>query len=1540
MPGEKIDDDTPSLATVSAAEEEMPTTNNVEVTTEGVSSSEEKKVDLPSPVVPTAVLAASNESANAEDAASPNKDDAKTPTAATDITKDDNNDVAPYHPDEPSNEDQASFLSSWLLLYLTPLLKLGATKVLETSDVGPPSIRDRAHLCHTKVNELWIVEVARVKELNAVGKAKHQVKVDKLPANATLKQRKKVGTFTPTPPNLTSVLWRAFGYWRVWYATFLYILAALLQFMPVLILTDLVGYFESPDPENYTALLFHPWGNVVGLFIFPLIVSLLQTRSQVILNHCAIFIRTSVSTLLFSKALTISAAGRAQTSTGQVVNMMSNDTQQLQRFLQFFGFTLVAPIQIIISLILIYQQVGNATWVGIGFMFCLIPINGVVFSNVSKMRRKVLKYSDARVKMINEILSGIRIIKFYAWEVPFGKEVQRLREKELKALTKLAYTTAIGFSLIMLSAPIINPILVFLAYIHTDGGGSLNAATAFTTIALFNIMRFPFAFLPMGFLQFVQSRIALRRLSRYLELSELTSYVVPALPPAADGNTVRHSNDGDDDDDSGLFIEDDKPSDPAVIIQDASFSWVDPDATPMEPPKKKRMSRKERRASAKQLKIESDKEDEDSSSNLGKEGSNHPSTNSLNRAESMASLGISVKTVDEEQDTAESRITLKNISCTIERGSLVAVVGSVGSGKSSFLSAILGEMESIGGSKVYMPPKKGDESTVTSAGNNNIVSFCSQSPWVVNDTLRGNILFGRPYDAARYDQVVAACALTDDLSVLPAGDMTEIGERGINLSGGQKARVALARSMYSPASELILLDDPLSAVDAHVGEHLFREAITGDVCRGATRVLVTHHVHFLPRCDSVIVLEKGMVKHSGSYHELVGRGVDFAGAIDIAKSKEGGVKDVVEGADDDKVKKEGAKDDSAAAVDKASEGDKAGKDTDGPSKAENASMKKAGEKLVKDEERHEGSVQGSMYSHYAKAGGTLAFISIFVIQGLGRGSEIMANFWLSFWAEATAKAMLDETTVDTVWYLNVYAAFGIGGVVCLTFRSVVMAVHRLKASRKLHDDLTKSILRAPVSFYDVTPIGRVLNRFAADMDKIDLELTQSLGQAVSTMYSVLGAVSAIVAATKGTLLIALAPIGYANYNIQKWFRKSSTELQRASSVAASPIFTDFSQMLSGTSTIRAYGKQPKFFGNCQHSFDKFNALYTSIQQANYWLGLRLDVLGGSVGAIIGAVALATNKYNFIPAGWVGLALSYSIEVTGYLKHGVRMIAQVEAEMNSVERVLYYSNSVEPEAAMDTKIDPKPSEWPSKGEIQIQHASMRYRDGPLVLKDISVAIKGGEKVGVVGRTGSGKSSLMTALFRITEMEPDGGKIVIDGVDISTIGLNSLRLSLSIIPQDPVMFSNTVRYNLDPFEEKSEYELWEALKKVQLAEAIAVMPGGLDEQVAEGGENFSQGQRQLLCIARSLLRKPKILVMDEATASIDNTTDAMIQEMIRENFADATVLTIAHRLNTIMDSDRVLVLDDGNVAEFDSPSALIRQGGIFASMVEKSESAHDA
>jgi len=683
---------------------------------------------------------------------------------------------------------------------------------------------------------------------------------------------------------------------------------------------------------------------------------------------------------------------------------------------------------------------------------------------------------------------------------------------------------------------------------------------------------------------------------------------------------------------------------------------------------------------------------------------------------------------------------------------------------------------------------------------------------------------------------------------------------GINLSGGQKARVSLARALYSKETRLILMDDPLSAVDAHVGEHIFSKAINGELAKGITRVLVTHHVHLLDRCDSVIVLEGGRIKHYGKYSDLVASGVDFAGAIDVTKAKIS-----EEPQNEDKEVEEKKQDEILSDETK-------------------AKLLQSGKKLVNEEEREEGEVAGSAYTHYAKAGGYWVAAMTFIIQGIGKGFEVGSSFWLAYWAQESYAASLKgepHSTKTTNFYIGIYALFGLMGVLGLTFRSIFIAIHRLRASKKLHDELVERIMRAPVAFFDVTPIGRILNRFAADMDKVDLELTQSLSQGVSTIFNVLGALAAMIAATNGTFLVPMLPLSYGYYLIQKWFRKTSTELQRVTSILNSPIFSDFSQTLSGTSTIRAYGEEQRFFKQCKSSFDTMNAAYLLTQLTSYWLGLRLDVLGGLMGAFVGGVALATHESGFISAGWLGLALTYSNEVTNYLKHGVRMIATIEAQMNSVERILFYTNNVEVESEEFTDHDPAPGKWPSQGAIELKNASMRYRDGPLVLKDISVTIKPGEKVGVCGRTGSGKSSLMVALFRISELEKDGGAILIDDVNTQTIGTSALRLNISIIPQDPVIFSNTVRYNLDPFGNASDDDLWEVLEKVQMHQIIAGLPGGLLEEVAEGGENFSQGQRQLLCIARSLLRKPKVLVLDEATSSIDNTTDAAIQQVSAGN-----------------------------------------------------------
>lgn len=629
-------------------------------------------------------------------------------------------------------------------------------------------------------------------------------------------------------------------------------------------------------------------------------------------------------------------------------------------------------------------------------------------NNAVVLSHRILR--SARVKIINEVISGIRIIKFYAWEKPFGKEVDKIREKELDALTTLMYVSSIGFSVVLMSTPIVQPILVFLTYIFIQED-PLTPAKAFTTVALFNIMRLPFAFLPMGLLQYSQSTISLRRLKEYLLLPELKQVTLPEPPPGATDRSPE------------TMVG-------SISMKNCSFCWVDPSVS-HEP------ITGEKKQSVKQPSLD------------------ESTTRAHFRSNEYA-----------EDITSTDQAILKDISITIESGSLVAVVGEVGSGKSSFLAAICGEMEPVSGSKVYIP-REGDHHD-----DENFLSLCNQSPWVINDTVRGNIVFGRVFNYERYYEVVKACALVDDLAALPAGDMTEIGERGINLSGGQKARISLARAMYSPKTKILLLDDPLSAVDAHVGEHLFQEAINGNILQGSTRVLVTHHVRFLPRCDAVVVLENGRIKQYGTYPDLVSRGVDFAGAVTVLKTHE----------EEDSQQESDSDSESAKEI-----------HAQGPSdshKAENGKLKEA-QNLIREEEHLKGRVGLSSYFHYAKAGGTFVAFSTLAAQGCSRALDVGAYFWLAYWSNETVKASQSKipfTESKTFEFLGIYALLGISSVFFIAARGALLAFHRCRACRVLHSDLMASILRAPIRFFDITPTGRILNRFAYDTDKVDLDL--------------------------------------------------------------------------------------------------------------------------------------------------------------------------------------------------------------------------------------------------------------------------------------------------------------------------------------------------------------------------------------------------------------------------------------------------------------------
>ncbi|KAI8918715.1 P-loop containing nucleoside triphosphate hydrolase protein [Entophlyctis helioformis] len=829
--------------------------------------------------------------------------------------------------------------------------------------------------------------------------------------------------------------------------------------------------------------------------------------------------------------------------------------------------------------------------------------------------------------------------------------------------------------------------------------------------------------------------------------------------------------------------------------------------------------------------------------------------------------------------------TLRNINLTIPRGKLVAVVGTVGSGKSSLLNALIGEMKRVSG-------------TVSFSGS---LGYAPQQAWIQNASVKDNILFGLPYDEARYLATIRDCALEKDLEILPDGDLTQIGERGINLSGGQKQRINIARLVYFN-SQIALLDDPLSAVDAHVGRYLFDNCLQGALA-GKTRILVTHQLHFLPRVDYVVVMKDGEVAEQGTYAELMTADGEFATLM----RSYGGV-DKVDETDEEAAQVDAPVSDETAVV-----------------KADGKGEKKEARELMQTEDRATGAVKGGVWLAYFRAAGGMPFLAglIFTIM-LSQGSLTANDLWLVLWTNQSIRGFSQSQ------YVGIYGLMAfLAGTMGFVF-SFYLVYFGSKAGQRLHEAAARRVVRAPTAFFDTTPLGRIINRFSKDQDGIDSTLVMSFRMFLQSLASIISYFGLLIAATP-LFIVPFLPVMGLYYIIQKVYRASSRELKRLESISRSPLYAHIGETLNGIATIRAYGEQEHFIQDNNKLNDSNTVPYFLLFAASRWMSMRFEALGSVLVFSAAAFGLIARTNSNFTAALYGLSLSYALQVTGNLSRCIRQFTETEVNMNAVERVDHYANYLEVEAAEITDVRP-PTGWPATGAIEFKDVSMRYApDLPLVLKTVSFTIRDKEKIGVVGRTGSGKSSLMQVLFRM--VEPAGGDIVVDGFKTTDLGLQDLRSGLGIIPQDPVLFSGTFRRNLDPFGQHTDAELWDALERANIKTKVAESDGGLDGEVQENGENLSVGQRQLLCLARAMLKRPRILIMDEATANVDYETDAIIQKCLREEFADSTVLTIAHRLNTIMDYDRVMVLSAGEIVEFDSPQQLMaNEAGVFRSMVD--------
>ncbi|GFZ19431.1 multidrug resistance-associated protein 10 [Actinidia rufa] len=792
-------------------------------------------------------------------------------------------------------------------------------------------------------------------------------------------------------------------------------------------------------------------------------------------------------------------------------------------------------------------------------------------------------------------------------------------------------------------------------------------------------------------------------------------------------------------------------------------------------------------------------------------------------------------------------------------------------------------------------------------------AYVAQTSWIQNGTIQENILFGLPMDREKYREVIRVCCLEKDLEMMEYDDQTEIGERGINLSGGQKQRIQLARAVYQDC-DIYLLDDVFSAVDAHTGSEIFKECVKGAL-KDKTILLVTHQVDFLRNIDLILVMRDGMVVQSGKYNDLLESGMDFKTLVTAHETSMELVEVETSAPNKNSPKQPKL---SRAFSD---HGEANGKDNS----IERSNSDRGTSKLVKEEERETGKVNLHVYKQYCtEAFGWWGVVMVLMISLLWQSSLMASDYWLAYETSEERSMSFNPSQ-----FISIYTIIAAVSIVLVTIRSFFTTALGLKTAQIFFKQILHSILHAPMSFFDTTPSGRILSRASTDQTNIDVFLPFFLSITVSTYITVLG-IMIITCQYAWPTIFLIIPLAWLNFWYRGYYLATTRELTRLDSIFKAPVIHHFSESISGVMTIRCFRKQEMF---CQENVKRVNAnlrMDFHNNGSNEWMGFRLELIGSFI--LCGcALFLILLPPSIIKPENVGLTLSYGLSLNGMLFWAIYMSCFVENRMVSVERVKQFTN-IPSEAEWEKKDSLPPPNWPTHGNVELKDLQVRYRPNtPLVLKGVTLNIRGGDKIGVVGRTGSGKSTLIQVFFRL--VEPSGGRIIIDSIDISTIGLHDLRSRFGIIPQEPVLFEGTVRSNIDPIGLYSDEEIWKSLERCQLKEVVAGKPGKLDSSVVDNGDNWSVGQRQLLCLGRVMLKHSRVLFMDEATASVDSQTDSVIQKIIREDFATCTIISIAHRIPTVMDCDRVLVIDAGRAKEFDKPSHLLERPSLFGALVQE-------
>ncbi|XP_059367059.1 ATP-binding cassette sub-family C member 9-like isoform X7 [Carassius carassius] len=1299
-------------------------------------------------------------------------------------------------------------------------------------------------------------------------------------------------------PSIWKSMYRAFGGPILLSSTFRY-MADLLGFAGPLCISGIVKNLHNStdiDRTNKTANM--PFGvdfmsstellkntSVLAVLLFLALVlqrTFLQASYYVTIET-GINLRGALLAMIYNKILRLSTSNMSmgEMTLGQINNLVAIETNQLMWFLFLCPNLWAMPVQIIMGVILLYYLLGNSALIGAGVILLLAPVQYLIATKLANTQKSTLDYSTDRLKKTTEILKGIKLLKLYAWENIFCDRVEETRGKELTSLKTFALYTSMSIFL-NAAIPIAAVLATFVTHAYIEEV-RLSPDKAFASLALFHILVTPLFLLSTVVRFAVKALVSVQKLSEFLQSDEI----------------------GDD-------------------------SW---------------------RNGEMYMSLE-----------VGKKYKYHENTKAINRKgryrmdnyeqpmrrqlRPTETEDVAVEVNDGSFTWGSNLSTLTDINIRIPTGQLTMIVGQVGCGKSSLLLAMLGEMQTISG-KVYwskLPDYEilfdgsisGHDTCLSHeerSKNRYSVAYAAQKSWLLNATVEENITFGSPFNKQRYKEVIDACSLQPDIDLLPFGDQTEIGDRGINLSGGQRQRICVARALYQNTN-IVFLDDPFSALDIHLSDHLMQEGILKFLQDDKrTVVLVTHKLQYLIHADWIIAMKDGSVLREGTLKDIQTHDVELYEHWKTLMNRQ-----------DQELEKE-TEMESQTTLER-----KTLRRAFYSREAKNHIDDEDEEEEVEEEDddnmstttSRRSKIQWKMCCRYLSSGGFL-MVFLMVSSKLAKHSVMVAiDYWLAAWTSSNPhNQSLDDAFLNSTnytqnddtqiaqhrSYVPVFIILCGAAIALCLITSLTVEFLGVAAATNLHHNLLNKIIHAPIRFFDVTPLGQILNRFSADTNIIDQHIPPTLESLTRSTLLCLSAIGVIAFVTP-TFLIALVPLSVAFYFIQKYFRVASKDLQDLDDSTQLPLLCHFSETAEGLTTIRAFRHEARFKQRMLELTDTNNTAYLFLSAANRWLEVRTDYLG----AVIVLTAAVAAIWSTSQSGLVGLGLTYALTVTNYLNWVVRNLADLEVQMAAVKKVNSFlsTESENYEGSMD--FSQVPEDWPQHGEIKIHDLCVRY-DSNLkpVLKQVNAHINPGQKVGICGRTGSGKSSLSLAFFNMVDVFE--GKIVIDGIDICKLPLQTLRSRLSIILQDPVLFSGSIRLNLDPERTCTDDRLWEALEIAQLKNMVKSLPGGLDAVVTEGGENFSVGQRQLFCLARAFVRKSSILIMDEATASIDMATENILQKVVMTAFADRTVVTIAHRVHTILTADLVIVMKRGSIMEYGKPEILMEQeDSLFASFVK--------